>query len=194
MAAVFGRCVTGSRCVAGRGLCPRSVLRRHGMALLQGPARAERDNLLAGFEPDAGGADVRPDSRQVQRHLLRERGRATGEHFGLSTLTRALAACQRLFSLRCVFTRMVHETIAAVCSQADSFFPAANSWEPIPLTDSMQCANFCDSNCGFSGPASWDKRWSTMHFYFHDHSSSDLTCSRSPEIRHCFTGVSCCPN
>ena len=108
-------------------------------------------------------------------------------------MTWALAACQRLFSLLCFHTEGSRNDRCCVF-QADSFFPAANSWEPIPLTDSMQCANFCESNCGFTGPASWDKRWSTMHFYFHDHSSSDLTCSRSPEIRHCFTGVSCCPN
>jgi hypothetical protein len=83
---------------------------------------------------------------------------------------------------------------SAVVQQSNGFFPAANSWEPVPLTNSMQCANFCDSSCGFAGAASWDRRWSTMHFYFHPHSQSDLTCSKSSEIRHCFSGISCCPN
>lgn len=92
-------------------------------------------------------------------------------HFGLGT-------CQRLFSLLLTEQAFNNKSLPVALPalrfhnngsrnhrrcvfQADSFFPAANSWEPIPLTDSMQCANFCDSNCGFSGPASWDKRWST---------------------------------
>jgi hypothetical protein len=83
---------------------------------------------------------------------------------------------------------------SAVVQQSGGLFPAANSWEPVPLTNSMQCANFCDSGCGFEGSASWDRRWSTMHFYFHPHSQSDLTCSKSSEISHCYTGISCCPN
>ena len=67
---------------------------------------------------------------------------------------------------------------------------ASNGWEPVPLSDSMMCANTCDSDCTFAGASDW----STMHWYFHDHTKPDLTCSSDPEIRRCFTGVSCCPN
>ena len=67
---------------------------------------------------------------------------------------------------------------------------ASNNWEPVKLSDSLMCGNLCDSDCTFAGT----DYWSTMHFYFNDHSKPELTCSKSSEISHCFTGVSCCPN
>jgi len=36
--------------------------------------------------------------------------------------------------------------------------------------------------------------WSTMHFYFHDHTASDLVCTKAPDIKACWTGISCCPS
>jgi hypothetical protein len=37
-----------------------------------------------------------------------------------------------------------------IVQQSGGFSPSANSWEPVPLSNSMQCANFCDSDCGVS--------------------------------------------
>jgi hypothetical protein len=53
-------------------------------------------------------------------------------------------------------------------------------WEPVPLTDGMMCANFCDSQCTFSGTSFW----STMHIFFRDY--DQIGCPNSCTI-------SCCP-
>merc|ERR1711974_376865 len=61
------------------------------------------------------------------------------------------------------------------------FPPSTNEWEPVPLTNSMQCANLCDgSACAFDAPFFW----STMHLYFRDYKR--VTCPNDCEI-------SCCP-
>ena len=75
--------------------------------------------------------------------------------------------------------------------QQTLFPPNANDWEPIPLPNALMCGNFCDkSSCTFNGTSVW----STMHFYFQDHSDADLKCTQSPEIKTCALGVKCCPN
>lgn len=63
---------------------------------------------------------------------------------------------------------------------------SSNQWEPIPLFNFAMCNNFCDNDCTFSGTSAW----STMHFYLNDHDA--VTCTDSPEISWCMTGIGCC--
>jgi len=57
----------------------------------------------------------------------------------------------------------------------------AHWWEPVPLTNSLMCHNFCDPDCTFTGTSFW----STMHIYFNDWNPS--TCNSDG------CTLSCCP-
>jgi len=65
-----------------------------------------------------------------------------------------------------------------------------NEWEPKSLTDSQMCANTCDADCHF-GHTPHEGDWSTMHFYFRDHTpvvcDSSLHCSITVPFR-----ATCC--
>jgi len=58
--------------------------------------------------------------------------------------------------------------------------PTNNGWEPIPLTPSLMCGNWCSPDCGFSDMGLFDV-WSTMHLYFRDLDAATCPngCTRS---------------
>merc|ERR1712070_816526 len=89
-----------------------------------------------------------------------------------------------------------HHTLNAIFFASAATQPKAlfrSQWEPVPLPNLLMCKNFCDAKCTFSGMGTFGA-WSTMHFYFNNVKDSMLKCTASPEIRQCFTGISCCAN
>lgn len=83
---------------------------------------------------------------------------------------------------------------ASVTSQITFPLLAANWWEPVSLSDSEMCDNFC-GNCDFKDHSG--KSWSTMHIYFNHH--RDVVCPAADDEcvppRWMFWGRrSCCPS